>query len=361
MHIEETNSFEDFLRLEAAWDELCAQRPEPAFFLSHWWFRCCWPGPETGLHPLVLVARRGSEIAGIAPLMVRKVRWRGLPARAITLMQNQDSPRADFVLSPVHGRAALAALLDHLARRRGWDLLWLGKIERGASTHHMLSELLAGTTHLRRPAARCPLLEIGASWEEFWTGHSQRFKKTVRNVANRVERLGEVSVTDMAATATPAECLKVFRDVAALSHKRDLSIAVGRNDGIGRFFAGLTEALHRRSRLRLWVLRLDGKPIATEYHVRDGDRAYALRSDFDDRHREVSPGSYLSQRIIRAYFDGGVRIYDMGPGDSEYKERWATGAADLDSFWVFNRTFYPAALYRLEQQIVPRLRRVLTG
>lgn len=358
MYVEEIESFEDFLRLESAWDELCAQRPEPAFFLSHWWFRCCWPGSESGPRPLILVARQGSEIGGIAPLLIRRSRWRGLPARAITLMQNQDSPRADFVLSPHRGRAALSAMLDHLARRRGWDLLRLGKIERGGSTDALLSELLDGAPHLRLPAARCPLLEIGGSWEEFWTGQSQRFKKTVRNVANRLERLGKVSVADMAAVASAAECASVFREVALLSHKKDLPISVGRNDRIARFFADLTEVLHRRSQLLFWVLRLDGRPIATEYHVRDGDRVYALRSDFDDRHRNSSPGTYLSQRIIRSYFDLGVRVYDMGPGESEYKQRWASGAADLDTFWVFNRTFYPSALYRFEQQVVPHLRRV---
>lgn len=357
MHVEEIDSFEDFLSLEAAWNDLCAQSPAPAFFHSHWWFRCCWPAPESGLHPLVLVARQGREIAGIAPLLVRKMRWRGLPARAIALMQTEDSPRADFVLSPDHGQAALTAVLDHLARRPGWHLLWLGKIARSASTHRLLAELLTDAPSLCLPAARCPLLEIRGSWEEFWKGHSQRFKKTVRNVANRVERLGQVSVVDMAATTSAGECLSVFREVAARSYKSDLPISLARNHSIDRFFGTLTETLHQRAQLHLWVLRLDGEPIATEYHVRDGERVYALRSDFDDRHRDASPGTYLNQHITRAYFDSNVRVYDMGPGDSEYKERWATGATELDTFWVFNRSFYPTALYRMEQQVLPRVRR----
>jgi hypothetical protein len=108
----------------------------------------------------------------------------------------------------------------------------------------------------------------------------------------------------------------------------------------------------------LWVLRVDGEPVATEYHVRDGQTVYALRSDFDEQDGAASPGAHLNACIVRAYFDEGVSVYDMGPGDREYKQRWATAATERDAFWLFNRTPYATALYTMERRAVPRLRRV---
>jgi hypothetical protein len=84
---------------------------------------------------------------------------------------------------------------------------------------------------------------------------------------------------------------------------------------------------------------------------------YALRGDFDDAYRDASPGTHLNAHIVRSYFERGVRFYDMGPGDREYKQRWATVTTERDTFWVFNRTPYATALYAVEQHAVPSVRR----
>ena len=151
--------------------------------------------------------------------------------------------------------------------------------------------------------------------------------------------------------------MPVFTSVADRSWKAELPISLRRNPSIRRFFEVLTSVLHARGQLRLWTLRLSGIPIATEYHVHDGDTVYALRSDFDDRYREASPGAYLNAYIVRTYFERGVRIYDMGPGDSEYKQRWANSVREQENFWLFSRTPYGLALYNMERRAVPPLRR----
>src|SRR5262249_54918013 len=156
---------------------------------------------------------------------------------------------------------------------------------------------------------------------------------------------------------TAIECMDVFRAVATKSWKATLPVSITRNMNIARFFEVLTSILHHRRQLLFWVLRLNGRPIATEYHVRDGDTVYALRSDFDEQYRDASPGAHLNAFIVRAYFERDVRVYNMGPGDSEYKRRWANYTCQQDTFWVFNRNLYGVALYNLERRGVPRLRR----
>jgi len=357
IHCDEIRDFDRFLELEADWNDLCVRSGARSFFLSHDWFRCCWLTLARDARPMVLVAREGTTVTGIVPLMTARGRWRVFPATIVSLMENQDSPCAGVLLAPENAARTLAAMIDHLAVKAGWHLLSFVKIERTSPMHGLLARCLAGQPHLRVGVGRSPVLAVDGDWKMFWTGRSQRFKKTVRNVVNRIERRGAVTIEDAGAQGTVAECLQVFRDVAARSWKADLPISVMRNAEIARLFALLTETLHARGQLVLWVLRIDGAPVATEYHVRDGDRIVALRSDFDDRYREDSPGAYLNYHIIRTYFEQGIRLYDMGPGDSEYKQRWATGTTEYDAFWFFNRTPYARALYTLERRAVPWLRR----
>ncbi len=357
MHIDELHDLYSFLQLRPAWDELCAAAGVTSFFLSHAWFRCCWLGKREEERPFVVVVREGSKVVGLAPFFAQRSKWRIFPVRTAVSMQNQDSPFSDIILGPDRAGAILGTILEHLGRSPQSQIVAFNTIPRSSPMQALLANSSAGVPLVRTTGGRSPVLRLEGDWNGFWTAQSQRFKKTVRNIANRVERLGRVTVEELSATATAEECMQVFASVAARSWKAQLPVSLGRDSGIARFFAGLTSELHACGRLSLWVLRVDGMPIATEYHVHDGETVYALRSDFDDHYREASPGAYLNDQIVRAYFEANVRTYDMGPGDNEYKLRWANGARDFDDFSFFSRRPYPLTVYSFEQHAVPRLRR----
>ena len=356
MQVEEIHDFNAFLDLEQSWTDFCRASGAPSFFLSHAWFRCCWLGKNDAVRPFVLIVREASRLLGIAVFFTNTTSWRIFPVRSATLMQNQDSPFADLVLAPDQAAEVLRAMLDYLMHASRWHVVSLSKIPCCSPAHRVLLGAGAGAPHVRTSGGCSPILVMDNDWDTFWTAQSQRFKKTVRNVANRVERLGRVDVEELSSTASAEECRRVFASVAELSWKAALPISPHRNPRIARFFAALTSELHASGRLLLWTLRIDGVPIASEYHVNDGDTVYALRSDFDDRYREASPGAYLNDRIVRAYFERKVRTYDMGPGDNPYKQRWANGVKELDDFSFFSRRPYPMTVYALEQHAVPRLR-----
>lgn len=357
MRIDEIDDLDSFQQLQPEWDELCAAAGATSFFLSHAWFRCCWIGRGVAERPFVVVVRDGSRVVGLAPFFSRRSRWRIFPVRTAVVMQNQDSPFGDIILAPEGAGVIVRAMLDHLGRWSRLQIVSFNKIPHSSPTQALLASSRIGVPLIRATGGRSPVLRLDGNWAGFWTGQSQRFKKTVRNNANRVERLGRVTVEELSATLSAEECVEVLEEVAERSWKADLPISLRRNPDIRRFFAALTSVLCGRGQLRLWALRLDGVAIATEYHVRDGDTVYALRSDFDDRYREASPGAYLNDQIVRAYFEGNVRTYDMGPGDNVYKQRWANGARELDNLSFFSRRPYPLTVYAFEQHAAPHLRR----
>jgi CelD/BcsL family acetyltransferase involved in cellulose biosynthesis len=77
---------------------------------------------------------------------------------------------------------------------------------------------------------------------------------------------------------------------------------------------------------------------------------------------ELSPGTHLSEEIIRALFERpGIHEYDMGPGDNAYKQRWATGTHENVRLLIFRPGALGAALHTVATRLVPALRRLRPG
>jgi CelD/BcsL family acetyltransferase involved in cellulose biosynthesis len=107
-------------------------------------------------------------------------------------------------------------------------------------------------------------------------------------------------------------------------------------------------------------MRLDGKPVATEYQLEADGRVHALRADFDaEVPDELSPGTHLTAEIVRALFGrDSVYEYDMGPGDNEYKSRWASATHELGRLRVFRPGAYGTLLHTVEARVLAAVRRL---
>ena len=211
----------------------------------------------------------------------------------------------------------------------------------------------------RADASLSPYLSIEGGWQAFWKGTSQRFKKTARNIQNRLERAGRVHVEEHTEVDPEGSLFAELVELTRRSWKADRGVAIATMPNMHGFFAELTRRASARGWLSLWTLRLDDRLVAMEYQLRDGGRVNALRADFDLAYREVSPGSALNFAIAHALFQrGGVREYDMGPGLNDYKLRWATGNHEAVHLMIYRAGAYGRLLHSLDTGLFPFLRRL---
>jgi CelD/BcsL family acetyltransferase involved in cellulose biosynthesis len=91
-----------------------------------------------------------------------------------------------------------------------------------------------------------------------------------------------------------------------------------------------------------------------EYQIQSGNVIHALRSDYAWGVREFSPGAYLNVKIIQSLFEAGdVAEYDMGPGNNDYKLRWASGTRDSIRIEIYRDSLYGRLLNTIETKMVP--------
>jgi CelD/BcsL family acetyltransferase involved in cellulose biosynthesis len=349
----------DFRALAAVWDDLAARSGQTSPFVSHDWFACCWPAVAPTRRPEVLVVEDAGHPVALVPLMRWRERRRGLPVRRLALLECPDTPFID-VLVAGDARPVVVALLEHLSARKGWDVLSLQKLPAAAPVLKALESALPGRFPFRRAdASLSPYLAIDGGWDAFWKSTSQRFKKTCRNIQNRLERAGHVTIEEHSQVDPDGPLFADLVELTRRSWKAERGVAIATMPNMAGFFAELTRCASARGWLAVWTLRLDGRLIAMEYQLRDGGRVNALRADFDLAHREVSPGSALNLAIARALFErGGIREYDMGPGLNEYKLRWASGTHEAVHLMIYRPGAYGRLLHALDTAVLPAARRL---
>src|SRR5206468_12614456 len=130
--IEELTSLDEVASLAPAWNRLLAESSSDTIFLTYEWVLAYLRWIARGATPMVLVARDGDDLVGIAPLMVTERSEGGSPVRRVEFIGVPNSDYSDFIArgdDPV----VLQAFFRHiLSRRRQWYESSLTELPQGS-------------------------------------------------------------------------------------------------------------------------------------------------------------------------------------------------------------------------------------
>jgi CelD/BcsL family acetyltransferase involved in cellulose biosynthesis len=328
----EVLSFDGFVRAEEAWTELLRETDAPAAFLLHPWISCWWRHFGAGQEFQALVLRDGPSFVAAVPLALRRA---GVLGFGLTL--------AEFAgTGAVAGRDTLADKVDLLVRRDAEpsrerlvrellarldriDVLDLRPYDAGSATCACL-ERLAGPQATTLPRSVSPFLTLPASWEEYLTQRSPKFRKNRRRALRSLEALGEVTLTRLPPGGDCAAWLEEVLDVDRESWTAARGTNLFGHPTLRAFFLDLLPRLHARGWLDLHVLRVAGRALAYEICLEFGGTLYAYNAGYRLAHADSSPGNLVSSAVVESACGRGLATYDMLRGSEAYKERWASGS-----------------------------------
>lgn len=340
--------------LKKAWDRLVQECPALIPFATYDWMECCLTKEQRPL--FVICLWKDDELVGVAPWWLRIHRRRGFRVRQLEFISSADTPWADIVMrekdrSPVLEQVFHGLCTDFAVE---WDVLSLQHWPEYSPNRSWVEHWLR--VHRYRSFgtifARIPCVPIQESWEAFASTKPQRTRKTQRNIENRVAKLPNVSVE----CHRGGEVEPLMTEVLAIAKKGwkfQEGKSLANEPRTIDFFSRLTERAVANGWLFLWVLRVDGVPVAMEYDLTDGRRVFALRSDFDETYRDCSPGRYLETHILKWLFEHQWEEYQYGPGVNPYKLFWATAIRQTVKLDIFNQTWRGRGLGLLECRVIP--------
>ncbi len=340
----------EFTALRAEWDELLAASAADHLFLTWEWLHTWWHHLGRGRRLAILAVRRGGRLVALAPLATSAARpWCWLPASPLRFLGagTVGSDYLDLIVRRGEEAGATEALAMYLGRQR--PVLDLPQLPSDLPAAAALAAGLAerGWEPLERGAQVCPYIELeGLSWEDYVAGLGSSHRQNLRRRLRKLEQGFEVRF-ERARTAEEAERAL---DVLVALHRRRWS---GRG-GSDAFTGPEVIAFHRevvrlaldRDWLRLYVLRLDGRPVAALYGFLYRGRFLFYQAGFDPAFGDHSVGLVTMGLTIREAIAEGAREYDLLHGDESYKFLWAERTRSL----VRLELYPPSAEARLRRR-----------
>lgn len=325
-----------FESLRPEWEELLAGSAADELFLTWEWLHTWWRhvGQADGRRRLSLVAvRRRGELAALAPWALAPSRaWHPVPGRTLQLLGTGTvgSDYLDVVLRRGREDRAVDGLAGWLDERG--EVVELAQLVRGRSSAGRLALRLRdrGWTAVERPAGVCPYADLaGVTWEGYLGSLGSSHRQNVRRRLRQLQRGFEV---ELRRAETEEEAAAGFEVLLELHRRRWRGR--GGSDALDdpavvAFHREVVRLAARRGWLRLYVLRLDGRPAAALYGFLYRGRFLFYQSGFDPDVARHSVGLVLMGLSIRDAIADGAREYDFLHGDESYKDRWANGVREL--------------------------------
>ena len=302
----------------AAWDALFDASPVSPYQNYDYvrlWFDAF--GQELDVEPRVLVASDGEGLPlALLPLAIRR-------SFGLRLAEFACGRESNFNLALVRPGAALdfrALLLDAARASPGFDLYFLRNQPHRFGGRD--NPLLFGDACLSPSAAHG-----GALLAAIGRPHSARAAKRASYRRRRLESLGSLAFEHAARGARRKEivarlCAQKAERLSHLGRANPYSI-----EAMKRFLDSLAE----RELLEAHAMTVDGRIVATYVGLASRGRFSVLANSFD-AHSAVArftPGEMLLNALLENLFRRGFADFDLGIGESQYKEAVCDEAIEL--------------------------------
>ena len=350
-----------FQALREEWDELLAASLADSFFLTWEWLYAWWTHLAGDRRLFLLVARQGGRLVAIAPLSLRARRVAGVvPLRSVEFLgaDRLSSDYLDVIVRRGWEADAIPALARYLADAR--LALELASVRRAGCAAAALSRALTQRRWrmLETPTAVCPFIDLsGHTWESYLgTLESKPRNDFLRLLKNLTKKF---SVRLEPASSEPQR-REFMAHLVRLHNLRWQNL--GGSDALHTadlvaFHDEVSRVTLERGWLRLFVLWLDGQPVASLYGFRYGRTFYFVQTGFDPAYGRHAVGLITVGLTIKSAIAEGAEEYDFLRGDEAYKFRWAREVRHLATLEVYPRGA-PELLYRRTQRLTAVAKRI---
>jgi CelD/BcsL family acetyltransferase involved in cellulose biosynthesis len=319
--------------LHDEWNELVADSDVDGLFLTHEWSFTWWRRLAEGRRLRVLAVRADGQLVALAPLAVRPPRLDRSPALACLELLGAGEAGSDYldvIVRRGYQDAALAVLAPGLARER--HLIALSRLRPDAwVANGVAAELVRrGWSVAERADERAPYIPLtGLSFDGYLDGLGAAHRYAFRRRLRSLEREHDVELELVTSEARRPLALRTLMDLhGARWLGRGVSEAFGRAPLVA-FHDELSRLALARGWLRLYLLRVDGVPVAALYGFRYGGVFWYYQSGFHPAWATRSVGLVTLGLVIRAAIAEGLREFDLGHGEESYKGHWARAARSL--------------------------------
>lgn len=363
MRLVTINNLSEFSGVRDAWNNLLAKTSPVPLPLTHAWLRVWWQAFGANSRMWFKCLYENERLVGMAPYMLVKTYFRGIPVTVKKLAVNGHSPFSNIVIDPDLSRDDKSSAYRLLTAVDSFDMVMLPKVATTSAVSGFVLDRECGENALFscKSALTTPVLNISGDWAKFYASRTRNLRKSLNNKLNRYAREGDFSIVRESIASSDHPALEEMVTVSGNSWKRTIGRDLVTNREGKDFLYGMADALGESGAVNIWVMRKSGVPVAFEYHIECDGVVYPVRADYDERYKNFSPGSILEYTAIKSLFDSHcITQYYTCADDYWYLSNWTTDTVDHVDINIFSRSLKGRSLYSLECKILPSAKKVVS-
>lgn len=326
-----------FEKLREEWNDLLEASATESLFLTWEWLYPWWKHLAEERRLSILAARSGGELVALAPFALRPAGLWPFPYLEFLGTGSVGSDYLDLIVRRRKEEAAHQALAACLTRSK--VALALTQLHRGHCLAEGLAERLTKQESWKLVETAtdiCPFIRLsGQTWDSYIASlgseHRYNFRRRLKNLKQRFDVRFEQALSE-------DERREALDHLVAL-HQMRWRERGGSNAFHSRELVSFHEEFSRlaleRGWLRLFILRLDGKPAASLYGFRYHRIFYFYQSGFDPSYGKFSVGLVAMGLSIKKAIEEGAEEYDLLHGDESYKFHWARQSRALGRLEIY--------------------------
>lgn len=310
---------DSFSSLKDEWNVVLETAGTNTVFQTYEWLSTWWEYFGQGKELLLLVANKNDNVVGIAPLMIMKMRVKGLPFyRVANFIGSGTSDYLDFILKKGCEKEVLSEIIDYLKKhRKNWDLMRIGDIPDESLTNMFLPNILGQkkiSFHLGEHDT-CPYVELPETWQDYKLSLSRSTRKNIVKFQNRIAEKAEFRT--FKGESEVSTWMDNFFKLHEERWRREGDRAHIRSKEFKQFHREV--AIKLTKYLDLSFLFFEGKEIAALYcYDYNTTRGFYLQG-FDPDYAHYSPAFVLTANRIEDAIQRGLKKFDFLRGDEPYK------------------------------------------
>ncbi|MHB1845883.1 MAG: GNAT family N-acetyltransferase [Deltaproteobacteria bacterium] len=349
MRVEVVSTRPRWMELRGAWGALVDGAAQPTPMMTHEWFTAFLDNfaPEKRLH--VVMAFRGAEPVGGAPLVWEHRWFHGIPHTVLTSLSNEHSQRFDVL---AEGPEVVELMWAHLSSLPGWDLLELKDVPAGGSAE--------GFTTMANHEG----WDIGR-WESMRTPYvplasplviGSKLRQNLRRRRRKLEEVGPVQLVENEGGPGLDELLEEGLALEAAGWKGEAGTAISCQPATRGFYRELARAAASRGWLALHGLRAGERLVAFQFGLRHSGRYFLPKPAYDEELGACSPGQLLMEEMLQRCRERGLSEFDFLGPSMPWKRDWTELERPHSWQLVFRRSAAGRALRFAKLELAPKAR-----
>jgi len=351
MHVRRIDNPDKLPEFRSVWEDLLAKCPdvEINLFLSFEWIITWWSHFGTGNELWMLLVMEESRIVGIAPMMVSRQLYCGLPVRMLGFLTNRHTSRSDFII-PENKREVIQVLVQYFNdNSKYWDVMKLLHLPKESGNMVLLETELK-----RKPMLKCFPVETCntiyslpltyPSWETYYKEQPSKIRKNIRHYQNQLEKADNYKVVIMNEPALSDKSMEQLFLLGEISWKGKNSCK-RLSDVDMSFHKQLSSKFSSRGCVDNRFMYINDRLAACSHYLIHNNIAYGLLIFYDDVFAQYSAGSNLIINFIRDRHDSESSIVQLDfNGNSAIGRTWANNFHTFELISACNSRLYSSLI-----------------